>query len=76
MRDEIKLILKNKNKNSTFSEYVSQQDTYRSSSVEKNKGSNLSRLINTLEGNLNNNITINENNDTFSMNRNSMNKDI
>ena len=76
MRDEIKLILKNKNKNSTFSEYVSQQDTYRSSSVEKNKGSNLSRLINTLEGNLNNNITINENNDSFSMNRNSMNKDI
>jgi len=76
MRDEIKLILKNKNKNSTFSEYVSQQDTYRSSSVEKNKGSNLSRLINTLEGNLNNNITINENNDTYSMNRNSMNKDI
>jgi len=76
MRDEIKLILKNKNKNSTFSEYVSQQDTYRSSSVEKNKGSNISRLINTLEGNLNNNITINENNDTYSMNRNSMNKDI
>jgi hypothetical protein len=76
MRDEIKLILKNKNKNSTFSEYVSQQDTYRSSSVEKNKGSNISRLINTLEGNLNNNITINENNDSFSMNRNSMNKDI
>jgi len=76
MRDEIKLILKNKNKNSTFSEYVSQQDTYRSSSVEKNKGSNLSRLINTLEGNLNNNITINENNDSFSMNRNSMNKDL
>jgi hypothetical protein len=76
MRDEIKLILKNKNKNSTFSEYVSQQDTYRSSSVEKTKGSNISRLINTLEGNLNNNITINENNDSFSMNRNSMNKDI
>ena len=76
MRDEIKLILKNKNKNSTFSEYVSQQDTYRSSSVEKNKGSNISRLINTLEGNINNNITINENNDSFSMNRNSMNKDI
>jgi hypothetical protein len=76
MRDEIKLILKNKNKNSTFSEYVSQQDTYRSSSVEKNKGSNISRLINTLEGNLNNNITINENNDSFSMNRNSMNKDL
>jgi hypothetical protein len=76
MRDEIKLILKNKNKNSTFSEYVSQQDTYRSSSVEKNKGSNISRLINTLEGNLNNNITINENNDTYSMNRNSMYKDI
>jgi hypothetical protein len=76
MRDEIKLILKNKNKNSTFSEYVSQHDTYRSSSVEKNKGSNLSRLINTLESNLNNNITINENNDSFSMNRNSMNKDL
>ena len=76
MRDEIKLILKNKNKNSTFSEYVSQQDTYRSSSVEKNKESNLSRLINTLEGNINNNITINENNDSFSMNRNSMNKDV
>jgi len=76
MRDEIKLILKNKNKNSTFSEYVSQQDTYRSSSVEKNKGSNLSRLINTFEDNINNNITINENNDTHSMNRNSINKDL
>ena len=51
MRDEIKLILKNKNKNGTFSEYVSQQDTQKSSSVEKNKGGNLSRLINTFEEN-------------------------
>jgi hypothetical protein len=51
MRDEIKLILKNKNKNSTFSEYFTQQDTQRSNSVEKNKGSNLSRLINTYDDN-------------------------
>lgn len=51
MRDEIKLILQNKNKNGKFSEYVSQQDTQRSTSVEKNKGGNLSRLINTFEEN-------------------------
>lgn len=67
MRDEIKLILKNKNKNGIFSEYVTQQETNRSSSIDKNNDINISRLINTFEEYPRNNISITENNETSSI---------